>query len=857
MSLVGVAIGQVGATETPDLSRADYPANRSRRGSISSSRFSSRLSRCSSVRDEVQSLDEFLRKQRVIRYMQEERERGNRSKLLREEHDAWVEFRDQERTERLKYMTEQEIVELLQREADEVSREKKTTEQSHLRASEDAQRRRQSVIEMRRQQEDTVLARRKSEVQADEARRAAERESAAKEEAVAEAERVQLASKELRDCKEELTAKCKQLEGELAEAKAATTQAQRSQKRAEENLAKEQAKAEKMRATKAANQQTNDKLAKELEEVRMQHAAVEAEKKKGDVAMAQALRDVARKEKELEDLKRHNEELLAVQEAQKAATEAKLRAAPSRDELSALKEALAKEKAARSEAESEAAQVRAQVEALQQQVAAANTPDPQQETENARKMKAVADDARNAQVELRKERQARERAEADAAEAKVALAQEQAARERAEKEAQRALAVPVQTPAPAKKAEADRKKLAEAERKLEEMRGAKARDEEELNAVKSALVKAHEDLEKEAAARSQFEQLASQAVAAEDRVPKEELYETRKKLLKAQKERDAARKDATSAQQNSERELGALKAWCERLQEQLRQQQQQQAIQTDDEFTPRTSTPTPHSRTPRAVRKLPPKDFATAQRQDEEKAANEQRIRELEAQVAGLQDDLKESQEQEEKALAVAASAIKAAQAPTPMTHPSSSNASPSRAQRGAPTKEQRARGKAAKDKGDTAEKENAEVRSKYDDLLKLQKQSDAALKSAEKQVEEQHKRIAQLEAELQEKAARSPSPRQAVLETHQTEPIAVAAASASDTSALEERIKELERSLKDERAARVAAEKQIEELKKRAAAAEAEAKKAKEAVVKAEEKYGASGAGAESKPKKAKSSCC
>ncbi|KPI84330.1 hypothetical protein ABL78_6615 [Leptomonas seymouri] len=868
MSAIQDAVRQDGVMDAPDRSRSDFVLNRSRRGSVASSRFSGRRSWGSSMRDEVQSLDEFLRKQRVIRYMQEERERAARSRLLREEHDAWVEFRDQERTERLKYMTEQEIAELLQREAAEISRESKAAEQSHQRATEDAVRRRQSWMEMRRQEEDAVLARRKSEVRADEARRAAEREAAAKMDAVAEAERAHRASKELRDREEELTAKCKQLERALEEAKAATTLAQRSQQRAEESLAMEHENAAKV---KAANQLAHDRLVKELGEMRVQLASAEAEKKREETAKADALRDVARKERELTDLKKHNEELLAVQVAQKAATEAKLRAAPSREESSALKEALSKEKAARSEAVAEAVQLRAQVEALQQRVAAASTPGPEWEAENTRKLNAVAEDARRAQVELHKERQAREKAEAAATEASEALAKALAARDKAEKEARMAPAVPVPAPTPAKKVEADRRKLADAEKKLEEMRRAKTQDEEEMKALRSALNRARRDLESEAAARAQFEHLASQAVATDDRVPRVELDEMRKKLLKAQGERDAARRDVASAQQGSERELGALKAWCERLQEQLRQQQQhmqprtptpeqralqksneQQTVHTDDEFTPRTTTPTPHCRTPHSIRKHRPNGLASERPHVEEKAANEQRIRELEAQVLALQDDLKKSGDKERKVLAVSGSAITTVRSPTTEALPDLSSRSPSRMQRASPAEEQ-----AVKDKMAALGKENAVMRGKYEDLLKARNQADVALKSAEKQVEEQNRRILQLEAELRMKEAHLTSPKQAASDLQQREPIAAVAASARDTSALEARIKELEELLKKEREARLAAEKRIEELKKRAEVAEADSKKAKLAAVKAEEKYAAAGAAAESKPKKAKSGCC
>lgn len=108
---------------TPDSSSPSVE----RRESESLSRSSWRTRR-SATRDEAQAYDEFLRKQRVVRYMEEERERAKRTATLRLEHDSWVRLRTEERSERLKYMTDEEIAMLMRREAEEAERERALSE---------------------------------------------------------------------------------------------------------------------------------------------------------------------------------------------------------------------------------------------------------------------------------------------------------------------------------------------------------------------------------------------------------------------------------------------------------------------------------------------------------------------------------------------------------------------------------------------------------------------------------------------------------------------------------------------------------------------------------------------------------
>ncbi|KAG5497171.1 hypothetical protein GH5_01711 [Leishmania sp. Ghana 2012 LV757] len=795
---------EVGA-DTADPSLADCSLDRSRHGSMASSRFSSRLSRRSSVRDEVQWLDEYLRKQRVIRYMQEERERAERSKLLREEHDFWVELCDRERVERLKYMTEQEIAELLQREADEARRESYGADQSYQRATEDVLRRRHIMENARRKDEDLAVPRLNNHVLADGARRAVQQEvsETAKPMPVADGARRAFTQSRLRE--EDLKEKCKQLATELEEAKAAAAQAQLHQKRAEDDLAREQEKMRKEKSVAAACKETEDRLSKELEEVRQQLTATETERRKAEAARAQAAQDAARKEKALTSLRMRNEELAA----QKAAAEdERQRGSMSKEELKAWMDTLEKEQTARSNAEAEVAALREQVKALEAKLAATSAPGPREAADNVRKLKAVADDARKAQADLLKERQLREMAEAAAAEAKDALMEEQAAREKVEKEVRTALAESTLTTPQRQNAESERRKIAETEKMLEEMRKVSKRDEVEKTALRREIEKVKRDLEVEAAARSQLEQLASQVVSADDRALREEVYRLRKELQVSQEECDAARRDTVACQRNAELEIASLKAWCERLQQQHRGQQK--PLQNDEECTPRTSTPTPHSRTSRYVRKPISKDAAEAQRQADEKAASDQCIFELKAHVTRLQADLEKSQGHEKRAVAEMEKALQALNASSDRSSPGSRKMLPNQRQSAA-EKEQGAKEEAMMERVGALEREAAEAQRKYDDLVASYKEAEATLCEAERQVAAQRAQIEQLQKKDEDLPRTSALPR---LEATHSEPIEAAAV--ENTHVFEERIKALERDLIREHEAREAAEKRAEELQKR-----------------------------------------
>ncbi|CCD12618.1 unnamed protein product [Trypanosoma congolense IL3000] len=110
--------------------------------SSQNSRLSGRHSCRSSVRDEAQTSDELRRKQRVVRFMQIERERAARSILERSEHNDWLRLRSLERSEVVKYMSDEQIVELLQREVQDLQRERLETERTIQRGVEDAASRR-------------------------------------------------------------------------------------------------------------------------------------------------------------------------------------------------------------------------------------------------------------------------------------------------------------------------------------------------------------------------------------------------------------------------------------------------------------------------------------------------------------------------------------------------------------------------------------------------------------------------------------------------------------------------------------------------------------------------------------------
>lgn len=83
-----------------------------------SSQISRSSRRFSAVRDDWQIENEFFRKQRIERYMEEERERSERMKLLGYEQDRWTKLRVKERVERIRFLSTEEVAELMRREAE-------------------------------------------------------------------------------------------------------------------------------------------------------------------------------------------------------------------------------------------------------------------------------------------------------------------------------------------------------------------------------------------------------------------------------------------------------------------------------------------------------------------------------------------------------------------------------------------------------------------------------------------------------------------------------------------------------------------------------------------------------------------
>lgn len=598
-------------TVTPERSRSDFNS-RSRWESISSACFSGRTSRRSSVRDEMQTLDEFHRKQRVIRYMQEERERAERTKMLREEHDAWVGFHADERAERLKFMTEQEIAEFLQREAEEAVREKDAAEAAFQRAAEDAARRRQSFSDVRKKEEESAIARKKSEIEAEEARRSAQREAAQKNEALVQAEQARRMSLELRQREEDLIAKCRRLEYNLREAELATAAAKKAQLTAEEDLNIERKRNAKERGTSAVAskqsadlQKRNDELQKRVDDLDARIQGLEGERER-------IVSKCNEKDGIIKNLNDHSEAADCEVEALRHRL-AILEAKPANGLLKG-SEDLEKERSARVAAQRRCSELeRALADAEKQRKSPSgdisrshflsgeqrNIPPSLMETQDLR-------------AELANQHKRREAAEQAAAQARIELQRE---RERAKK----AVLSPSVPTAPD-----TAKKISDLEKAVEIMKRDKARDVEATQLVRNELQATREDLKRETAARAKFEELAAQAVSKGDYVPREELVKTQNDLSEAQKKLRRSEVNAKAARDHANKEVQELKAWCARLREESDRQMRENLM------------------TPRLVRK-DPKALQVARPVSKPALDQALEIEHLKAQVQELQATLKDS----------------------------------------------------------------------------------------------------------------------------------------------------------------------------------------------------------------------
>ncbi|EPY22835.1 hypothetical protein STCU_08101, partial [Strigomonas culicis] len=550
---------------TPEQSRSELLTGRSRRNSLGSSRYSGRASRRSSVRDDGQTLDEFLRKQRVIRYMQEERERAARSKILREEHDGWIEFRAYERSERLKYMTEQEIAELLQREAEEAEHDKSVSDLAMRRASEDSVRRRLGVADLRRKGEEAIVARRQSHQDAGEAPRTADRESAAKAEALAVAENARRLADDARAQEEKLRKENEELQRQLAQERGAR------------------------RTAETNNQGSANDLRQQLDHLQGRLADQEKELVNYKNEKNAALSAVNQRQKEIDDLRRQLEALSVEKGASKslavAKDEAKQRALQdgnaASSQLKDAQRALKQEQGRVAQLQKDLAAKDAELKEAGKKGKNADT--AAQNKDN--KAQAAVEEAKRAQGELAREKAAREKAEGETQRLRDALQKEKDANARAPKEYDSFRSG----------ADGERKRAEELQRQLRDVERVKKADEEQLQRLRNALQKSQDMLREEREARARFEDLAAQAVRCQS--PNDELERLRRELGETRSQLAKALRHNQQLCENHERELEALKAYCARLKE-----------HGSVPHTPREGT-VPH-KTPRSIRKAAPGEGA-------------------------------------------------------------------------------------------------------------------------------------------------------------------------------------------------------------------------------------------------------
>lgn len=834
--------------ESQDVN-ADGQVNRSRRGSLSSSRFSSRVSRRSSVRDEIQTLDEFLRKQRVIRYMQEERERAARTKLLREEHDAWVEFHASERANRIKYMTEQEIAELLQREAEEALREKSMAEVATKRTNEDAVRRCEDLAEARKKEEDSIAERRKSEAEAESIRKAAEQAALQRQQAMTEAEDAHRVSLKLRQREEDLLAQNRSLTDQLAETKRAAEEAKAA-------LTEEKAKAEKEKAALGGVAKQTSGLQKQIADLQRQLSEANGKVASSEVEKAKLQTKVAEKDSIANDLQ-------VKLEAAQAARKRLEGALAEKDAMPPPESALQREVMAREAAERKAADMDRQLAAVRQQLEELRRRPVAQDRaladQQANEAKECAQEMKKAKDAERAEREKCEKALQELARAQEALKKEQAAHQADAKrcdELQQALeaakAKEKEQQQPEKKGKAtpngvasanerdaaDKKRAEDLEKVVASLREDRARDANAVQCLKNELQSTQEELEHETAARVKFEELAAQVVGKDGRVPRAELLNAKEEAKRARQQMLQAQKEAQANKEAADKELKALREWTARLQAQLQQQRSREAqlpqharrgsiSSAADQFTPRYASGDSNG-TPRHVP-------STRRTSSSTPAGNEK----LQSRIRAL-----------EKELAAAQKSAKRAEAEEPLR---------------ARAREKAAEQELAK-RLDDLQNAHTALQQKYECVISVHRSTDAARLAAEQQVKAQKERIMHLEEEAEAGPARAP-----VTEVTPVQPAerSCAAAGSSEGNGprsdddFEDRLRRLEEELQKEREARAAVERQLAEELQRSNAAVARAEgaekraRAAEAIAKAAQVERNSSGAAEQKPVKTKTGCC
>ncbi|KEG14028.1 200 kDa antigen p200 [Trypanosoma grayi] len=274
-----------------------------RRGSPNSARYSSRLSCRSSVRDEAQTIDEFHRKQRVVRYMQIERERAARSKLEREEHEDWVTFRALERAERVKYMDESEISELLQREAKEAELERRMAEEAARRGAEALLDRRRAAANSRPKEEQKAMPGniRGGAAEAVAAMQRTVDERAKRDSTNNELESLRALVQEGLQREGNLRSKLQQAQKDAAAAKVEAQGAKRALQLAEENQLHEGRRAGEETAARKRAEKRAVSLDERLEELRKKASTLEEELRQEKSNEQKSAAAIKEKEKQLKD----------------------------------------------------------------------------------------------------------------------------------------------------------------------------------------------------------------------------------------------------------------------------------------------------------------------------------------------------------------------------------------------------------------------------------------------------------------------------------------------------------------------------------------------------------------------------
>ncbi|KAH9601071.1 hypothetical protein LSM04_009150 [Trypanosoma melophagium] len=299
-------------TSRRDVSHGSISSFHEPRDSQTSARFSSRLSCRSSVRDEAQTLDEFLRKQRVVRYMQEERERAARSRLERDEHEDWVNFRALERADRVKYLTEEEMLELLQREAKEVERERLAAEEAARRVAEKTQERRRTAAAAASSQ---PAAEKQAPTPTSTSKpKSTQTAAAAEPPAREELDSLTKMTHDFRRREEELRAALRHAQDAAAAARHERDDAERARRAAETNLQREIGRADEEAATRKKAERRADVLEARMEELQKKVATLGENLKQAKSEEEKSRAAVNEREKLLKSLR---EKLKAAQQENK------------------------------------------------------------------------------------------------------------------------------------------------------------------------------------------------------------------------------------------------------------------------------------------------------------------------------------------------------------------------------------------------------------------------------------------------------------------------------------------------------------------------------------------------------------